>query len=126
MDQHRFSLRAKIRSVFGVAFVIFVLLNIYCSFSNPFRFDPFKYSYRGWAWWTMNDLKRSAENVHNVAVLGSSLMVSAVAGTDATKGESPQDGFWREPKIGLAVTGLPVPTVPPAVGFVGGRNGAGV
>jgi hypothetical protein len=82
MEQHRFSLRTKLRSVFVVALVIFGLFNIYCSFFNPFDFDPFKYSYKGWAWWTMNDLKRTP-NVHNVAVLGSSLMVSAVAGCDA-------------------------------------------
>lgn len=82
MDQHHFSLRAKLRSTFLVAFAIFALGNIYCSFLNPFEFDPFKFSYRGWAWWTMNDLKRTA-SVHNVAVLGSSLMVSAVAGCDA-------------------------------------------
>lgn len=90
IDQHRFSLRAKLRSTFLVAFVIFAGFNIYCSFSNPFRFDPFKYSYRGWAWWTMNDLKRQ-EIDPNIAVLGSSLMVSAIAGCDANYLKKPLD-----------------------------------
>ncbi len=90
MDQHRFSLRKKVRSLFVVAFVIFTLLNIYCSFCNPFHFDPYKYSYKGWAWWTMNDLK-GTPSVHNVAVLGSSLMVSAVAGCDANHLKKPLD-----------------------------------
>lgn len=90
MDQHKFSLRAKVRSLFVVAFVIFVALNIYCSFDSPFKFDPFKYSYKGWAWWTMNDLKRSP-TIPNVAVLGSSLMVSAVAGCDANHLQKPLD-----------------------------------
>lgn len=90
MDQHRFSLTAKLRSKFIVAFVLFALFNTYCSFFHPFDFDPFKYSYKGWAWWTMNDLKLTP-NVHNVAVLGSSLMVSAVAGCDANHLKKPLD-----------------------------------
>lgn len=83
-------LRTKFRSVFLVAFVAFVALNVAFSFSSPFRFDPFKYSYKGWAWWTMNDLKHSMD-IHNVALLGSSLMVSAVAGCDANHLKKPLD-----------------------------------
>jgi hypothetical protein len=81
---------SKYRSAFLIALAFFACFNAFCSFFNPFAFDPFKYSYKGWAWWTMNDLKRS-NDVHNVAVLGSSLMVSAIAGCDANYLNKPLD-----------------------------------
>lgn len=77
-----FSLRAKLRSVFVVAFALFALINVTCSLTTPFKFDPYKYSYRGWSWWALDDLKRNS-NEYNVALLGSSLMVGAAAGCDA-------------------------------------------
>ena len=78
----KFSWRAKVRSLFLVALAFFLTINATFTFTNAIRFDPYRYAYKGWAWWTMDDLRHSAE-VHNVALLGSSLMVSAVAGCDA-------------------------------------------
>src|SRR5215470_9651366 len=72
----------RIKSCFLLALGLFVLLNALLSFYAPIQFDAFKFPYKGWDWWTINDLRRRAE-VHNVALLGSSLMVSAVAGCDA-------------------------------------------
>jgi hypothetical protein len=82
--------RHKFRTAFGVAFCCFVLINALLSFTTPFKFDPYRYVYRGWAWWTMHDLLRSPGD-DNVAMLGSSLMVSAVAGCDANYLNKPLD-----------------------------------
>lgn len=64
------------------AVLLFCLGNFALSFYNPIDFDPYNFLYRGWTWWGFNDMKKST-HVHNVALLGSSLMVSAVAGVDA-------------------------------------------
>lgn len=64
------------------AAAIFIALNVVSSFLTPIRFDPFKFPYTGWAWWTFNDLRTNPE-LHNVALLGSSLMVSAINACDA-------------------------------------------
>ncbi len=70
------------RSVFNVALAIFIAANLLMSFTTPFDFDKFKFPYEGWAWWTFNDLRKSKAE-YNVALLGSSLMVSAVNNSDA-------------------------------------------
>ncbi len=75
-------LRAGRYSIFNVALAIFVVANMVLSFSQPIEFDKFKFPYQGWAWWTFNDLRNSSDE-HNVALLGSSLMVSAVNNSDA-------------------------------------------
>lgn len=78
------------RSLFIATLVVFLLLNHYLSYATPFRFDSFAFPYRGWSWWTINDLRKQTAE-HNVALLGSSLMVSAVAGTDANYLNKPLD-----------------------------------
>lgn len=80
--ERRKSVRPGRRSTFIVALLSFVALNLGLSFYNPINFDPYRFPYQGWAWWTFNDLRKSAD-VHNVAVMGSSLMVSAVSCCDA-------------------------------------------
>lgn len=70
------------RSTFMVAVLLFATLNLGLSFYSPFSFSPYRFAYQGWAWWTFNDLRRSPD-VHNLAVLGSSLMVSAISCCDA-------------------------------------------
>ncbi len=75
-------LKRGFNSVFIIAFIAYAAINLYMSFSAPIDFDPYKYIYRGWSWWIFNDLREHPQP-HNVALLGSSLMVSAVAGTDA-------------------------------------------
>jgi hypothetical protein len=69
-------------SSFAVAIALFFAVNFGMSFYTPIDFDPYRFPYQGWAWWTFNDLKASKE-LHNVALLGSSLMVSAVSCCDA-------------------------------------------
>ena len=69
-------------SSFAVALALFFAINCALSFYTPIDFDPYRFPYQGWAWWTFNDLKASKE-LHNVALLGSSLMVSAVSCCDA-------------------------------------------
>ena len=72
----------KFRSKFLLAMAIFVAFNATMTFFQPIHFDPYKFSYKGWAWWTFNEL-RNTKRISNVALLGSSTMVSAVAGCDA-------------------------------------------
>jgi hypothetical protein len=77
-SQHKYRFRSK----FLLAAAIFTALNMCLTFFTPFPFDPYKFNYRGWAWWTFNELRHTSK-VSNIALLGSSTMVSALAGTDA-------------------------------------------
>ncbi|MBS1992181.1 MAG: hypothetical protein JSS83_16780 [Cyanobacteria bacterium SZAS LIN-3] len=72
-------------SAFATAVTVFFAINVTLSFFAPFNFDPFKFPYRGWAWWTFDGLRKATaeRQEHNVALLGSSLMVSAVTCCDA-------------------------------------------
>lgn len=72
----------KFRSKFLLALSTFAVLNACLTFFAPFPFDPYKFNYKGWAWWTFNDLRQRSK-VSNIALLGSSTMVSALAGCDA-------------------------------------------
>ncbi len=72
----------KFRSTFVLASVLFVAMNAVMSFSSPFPFDSYKFNYRGWSWWTFNALRNSSR-ISNIAIIGSSTMVSAIAGCDA-------------------------------------------
>lgn len=74
--------KLRFRSKFLLAGFIFAALNLCLTFFAPVPFDPYKFNYRGWAWWTFNEL-RSSSRVSNIALLGSSTMVSALAGCDA-------------------------------------------
>lgn len=80
--ERRKSGRAGRRSTFMVAFMTVVAINLALSFCSPINFDPYRFPYQGWAWWTFQDLRKSVD-VHNVAVMGSSLMVSAISCCDA-------------------------------------------
>lgn len=79
-----------VKSTFVLAAAMFLGLNGLLSFFTPFEFDPYKFNYKGWAWWTMADL-RDNPYMHNVALLGSSTMVSALAGCDANYLNRPLD-----------------------------------
>src|ERR1700679_3471952 len=72
-------------SAFATAITTFFAVNMALSFSAPINFDPYKFPYRGWAWWTFDGLRKAADQrqEHNVALLGSSLMVSAITCCDA-------------------------------------------
>lgn len=90
VDDHDAPKIAGRQSRFVAAMAIFIAANIACSFLNPLRFDPFKFPYTGWAWWTFNDLRNST-GLHNIALLGSSLMVSAINACDANYGNKTLD-----------------------------------
>jgi hypothetical protein len=85
-----FSMRRKVRTLFGASLGLFILINAVLSFTSPFKFDPYKYNYRGWSWWTMDALRNQTAEC-NVALLGSSLIVSAIAGCDANYLNAPID-----------------------------------
>ncbi len=77
--EHR---RSGMRAATTWAMLTFCMCNFALSFYSPIEFDPYNYLYKGWTWWGFNEMRKS-EHIHNVALLGSSLMVSAVAGVDA-------------------------------------------
>ncbi len=79
-----------VKSTFALAMLVFLAINGALAFFTPFDFDPYKFNYKGWAWWTMADLKDN-QQVHNVVLLGSSTMVSALAGCDANYLQKPLD-----------------------------------
>jgi hypothetical protein len=83
-------LSAAKKSIFFISFVAFLAINVTLTFTEPYAFDPYKFLYRGWAWWTIDNLRRDKQP-HNVALMGSSLMVSAVAGCDANYLNQPID-----------------------------------
>lgn len=72
----------RFRSKFLLAMAIFAMINACCTFFTPFSFDPYHFNYHGWAWWQFNELRQTTR-ISNVAMLGSSTMVSALAGCDA-------------------------------------------
>lgn len=72
------------------ALILFFAINLLLSFTSPIEFDAYKFKYSSWAWWVFNDLKQHAD-IHNLALLGSSLTVSAVAGCDANYLQKPLD-----------------------------------
>jgi hypothetical protein len=81
-----------LRSTFVVSLAMFFALNWMLSLSSTFEnLDRFRFPYRGWAWWIFDDLRKHSEETHNVALLGSSLMVSAVSGADANYLNKPLD-----------------------------------
>lgn len=80
--EHETKRKYRFRSKFLLCLAIFATLNASLTFFTPFQFDPYKFNYKGWAWWTFNELRHTSR-VSNIALLGSSTMVSALAGCDA-------------------------------------------
>jgi hypothetical protein len=70
------------RSKFILAAILFCLLNALLSKIGGFKFDQFSYPSQGWAWWLVEDLKNTSEQF-NIALFGSSLMMSAVTACDS-------------------------------------------
>ncbi len=83
-------------STFMNAMALFIALNMVLSFTAPLDFDKFNFPYKGWAWWTFNDLRTppTSTETHNVALLGSSLMVSAINNCEA---------MFKKERLNLAV-----------------------
>lgn len=80
------SLRADYKSPllsrFCAAILAFLLLNAILAQSKAFRFNPFDYPSKGWTWWLIKDLKDRGGQF-NIALFGSSLMMSAVTSCDS-------------------------------------------
>jgi len=64
------------------ALVVFLLLNLVLFKVPGIRFDQFRYPYKSWIWWLIQDL-RFTKDRYDLALIGSSLMVSAVTHCDA-------------------------------------------
>lgn len=69
-------------AAFIYSLAAFLLINASIAWLQPFHFDPNVFPYKGWSWWTIHEVGQS--NVTpNVVLLGSSLMVAAIAECDA-------------------------------------------
>ncbi|CAN5382542.1 hypothetical protein BH10CYA1_BH10CYA1_21290 [soil metagenome] len=73
---------SKVLSAFTLSLVAFAAINAGIAYSPYARVNPETTSYHSWTWWTVNDI-RQATKPANVVLLGSSLMVAAVAECDA-------------------------------------------
>ncbi|HEY9785391.1 MAG TPA: hypothetical protein V6D17_08320 [Candidatus Obscuribacterales bacterium] len=67
---------------FAVALFLFVAINAILAWTQPFAADPFAYPIRTWSWWTTDTLRHDDAPI-NLAVLGSSLTVTALSESDA-------------------------------------------
>jgi|688.fasta_scaffold224666_2 hypothetical protein len=74
--------KSKIISAFTISLVAFAAINAGLAYTPYAQVNPEISSYRGWSWWTVNDI-RHATKPANVVLLGSSLMVAAIAECDA-------------------------------------------
>lgn len=74
--------KARLLSAFSLSLLTFAAINVAIANSQLGEVNPSVSSYRGWSWWTVNDI-RHAEKPANVVLIGSSLMVAAVAECDA-------------------------------------------
>ncbi|HEY9732384.1 MAG TPA: DUF1574 family protein [Drouetiella sp.] len=72
----------KVLSAFTLSLVAFAAINAGLAYTPYANVNPEISSYRGWSWWTVNDI-RHATRPANVVLLGSSLMVAAIAECDA-------------------------------------------
>lgn len=77
-------------AVFATAFASFVALNGYLFWANPVAGDPFAYPYKTWTSWTVDKLRTDTEK-KNLAILGSSLTVTALSEADAKFAGHPID-----------------------------------
>ncbi|MFN8554087.1 MAG: DUF1574 family protein [Candidatus Obscuribacterales bacterium] len=74
--------KKRVLSAFTLSLMAFAAINAGIAYTPYAKINPDVSSYRGWSWWTVNDI-RSASRPANVALLGSSLMVAAIAECDA-------------------------------------------
>ncbi len=73
---------SKVLSAFTLSLVAFAAINAGLAYSPYSQINPEITSYHSWTWWTVNDI-RHATKPANVVLLGSSLMVAAIAECDA-------------------------------------------
>ncbi len=73
---------SKVLSAFTLSVIAFAAINAGLAYSPYSQTNPEITSYHSWTWWTVNDI-RHATKPSNVVLLGSSLMVAAIAECDA-------------------------------------------
>lgn len=73
---------SKVLSAFTLSIIAFAAINAGLAYSPYSQVNPEITSYHSWTWWTVNDI-RHATKPANVVLLGSSLMVAAIAECDA-------------------------------------------
>ncbi|MBC7999750.1 MAG: hypothetical protein IAF58_17485 [Leptolyngbya sp.] len=69
-------------AVFASAFATFAALNGFLFWAKPFEGERFTYPYKTWTSWTVEKLRSDTER-RNLAILGSSLTVTALSEADA-------------------------------------------
>ncbi len=79
---HKQLRKNKFRSAFTYSLVAFTAINVALACTQFFKVNPDNSSYRGWSWWTVHDIRHTTVP-SNVVLLGSSLMVAAIAECDA-------------------------------------------
>lgn len=67
---------------FAAALVLFLSINVCMAGLKPVAIDHFAYPIHTWSWWTLDSLRAKRDKT-NIAVLGSSLTVSAISESDA-------------------------------------------
>jgi hypothetical protein len=98
------------RAIFLVAFSIYLGLNVLVLPFCNFGLDQYDYSYRSWPWWLVNHLRTTQESF-NVALLGSSLMLSSINECDANfagkniDASSHHQSLYLDNKLGTAFDG---------------------
>lgn len=74
--------KSRVLSAFTLSLIAFAAINAGLAYSPYSQTNPEITSYHSWTWWTVNDI-RHATKPANVVLLGSSLMVAAIAECDA-------------------------------------------
>jgi hypothetical protein len=85
MQQNQPFKSSTLRSVSaaGCAVLLFFLVNLALRF-KPLEVDRYDFPYHGWSYWSVNAIRNMDASRVNVVLLGSSLVVSAIAECDAT------------------------------------------
>lgn len=78
-------------SMFACAVALFLAINAAVLRFGPLKCNAQEFPYHGWTWWTVQDLTHGNLTSNNVVLLGSSLMVAAIAQCDATVKEKRLD-----------------------------------
>jgi Protein of unknown function (DUF1574) len=76
------SAKKKVVSAFALSLAAFAAINAGLAYSQLSTVNPENSSYRGWSWWTIKDIRHATAS-SNMVLLGSSLMVAAIAECDA-------------------------------------------
>jgi hypothetical protein len=94
-DASRASMRIVSRAL--TALLLFCAVNAWLSLTRPQFADPYEFPYHGWSYWSLNAIRHADSARTNVVLLGSSLVVAAIAECDATyKNQQLDLCFYRD------------------------------